>query len=63
MTAPRARRFPDACRFSEPARPFEAFGALLNQDKWADTTWRAMGAGIVDSHAAVWFGKDADPMP
>ncbi|MCC6521031.1 MAG: CAP domain-containing protein [Polyangiaceae bacterium] len=36
---------------------------ILNQDKWADTTWRAMGAGIVDSHAAVWFGKDADPMP
>ena len=36
---------------------------IINQGKWADTTWRAMGAGIIDSHAAVWFAKDVDPLP
>lgn len=36
---------------------------IVNQGTWQSTTWRAMGAGIIDSHAAVWFSKDTDPTP
>ncbi len=36
---------------------------ILNRATWQSTTWRAMGAGIIDSHAAVWFAKDPDPTP
>jgi hypothetical protein len=36
---------------------------ILNRNTWQSTTWKAMGAGIIDSHAAVWFAKDADPTP
>ncbi|MBX3186214.1 MAG: hypothetical protein KF819_04330 [Labilithrix sp.] len=34
---------------------------LLNRNTWQKTTWRAMGAGIVDSHACAWFSAEADP--
>ncbi len=36
---------------------------ILNRNTWKSTTWQAMGAGIIDSHAAVWFAKDVDPTP
>ena len=35
---------------------------ILNRGTWKNTTWRALGAGIVDSHAAAWFAKDMDPV-
>ena len=34
---------------------------ILNRGTWANQTWRAMGAGIIDSHAAVWFAAQTDP--
>ena len=36
---------------------------ILNRGTWEKTTWRAMGAGIVDSHACVWFADQVDPVP
>ncbi len=36
---------------------------LLNRGPWAKMTWRAMGAGINDSHACAWFSDQADPSP
>jgi uncharacterized protein YkwD len=35
---------------------------LLNKNTWQKVTWRAMGAGIVDSHATAWFSDTADPV-
>lgn len=34
---------------------------ILNKGQWASMTWRAMGAGIIDSHACAWFSDTADP--
>jgi hypothetical protein len=36
---------------------------LLNRGPWQKMTWRAMGAGIIDSHACAWFSDQADPNP
>ena len=35
---------------------------ILNRGTWAKTTWRAMGAGISDSHASAWFAAETDPV-
>ena len=35
---------------------------ILNRNTWAKSTWRSMGAGIVDSHACAWFSDQADPL-
>lgn len=36
---------------------------MLNKGQWATMTWKAMGAGIIDSHASAWFSDTADPTP
>ncbi len=36
---------------------------ILNRNTWKSMTWRAMGAGIVDSHACTWFSDQPDPVP
>ncbi len=36
---------------------------ILNRATWQSNPWRAMGAGIIDSHAAVWFSREVDPAP
>ncbi|MBI4700962.1 MAG: hypothetical protein HY744_07345 [Deltaproteobacteria bacterium] len=36
---------------------------ILNRGTWQTATWRALGTGIIDSHAAAWFAEEADPMP
>jgi hypothetical protein len=43
----------------------EANNFLLNEDKWEDKTWRAMGVGIYKSYAVLWMGqrRDAAPQP
>ncbi|MFO0743108.1 MAG: CAP domain-containing protein [Labilithrix sp.] len=33
---------------------------MLNKGQWASMSWKAMGAGIVDSHASAWFSDQAD---
>jgi hypothetical protein len=35
---------------------------ILNRNTWQKTSWRSMGAGIVDSHACAWFSDQADPV-
>jgi hypothetical protein len=35
---------------------------ILNRGTWQSTTWRSMGAGIVDSHASAWFSDQPDPV-
>ncbi len=34
---------------------------ILNRGQWRQRKFRSMGAGIVDSHACVWFAEEADP--
>lgn len=34
---------------------------LLQQGRWADTRWRAMGVGVAGGYAVVWFGRREDP--
>jgi uncharacterized protein YkwD len=34
---------------------------ILNEGKWSDSAWLAMGIGIYEGYAVVWFGKDVDP--
>lgn len=34
--------------------------AILNQGKWVDHHWQAMGVAISAHHAAVWFGEATD---
>ncbi len=36
---------------------------ILNRGQWQSMTWRAMGAGLVDSHASAWFSDQSDPTP
>jgi hypothetical protein len=34
---------------------------LLNTGKWQDKKWSAMGVGIYENYACVWFGEATDP--
>ena len=34
---------------------------ILNQDIWSDRTWNAIGVGIYEGYAALWFGEEIDP--
>lgn len=34
---------------------------IINEGTWS-TPWKAMGVGIVDGFAHVWFGHEADPV-
>lgn len=34
---------------------------IVNKGIWKSVEWNAMGIGIVDGYATVWFGKLADP--
>jgi uncharacterized protein YkwD len=33
---------------------------ILQQDIWRDADWHAMGVGVSDHYAVVWFGKEPD---
>ncbi len=33
---------------------------LLNKNKWAKKTWKAMGIGIFGNYACAWVGEEAD---
>ena len=35
---------------------------ILNQGTWANLTWGALGAGIYEGYAVLWFGEEADPL-
>lgn len=35
---------------------------LLSQGSWANLTWRAIGVGLFNGHAVVWFSDRADPL-
>lgn len=34
---------------------------ILNQGMWRNNTWEAVGIGIYQGYAVLWFGKEADP--
>jgi hypothetical protein len=34
---------------------------MLNNGVWANYPWGAIGAGLKDGYAVVWFGVEADP--
>lgn len=34
---------------------------IVNGGRWADNTWRAMGAAMGEHYAVVWFGEETDP--
>lgn len=36
-------------------------GVILNQAPWQSLTWRAVGAGLLNGYAVVWFSDTADP--
>ena len=36
---------------------------ILNRGQWQGMQWKAMGAGIIDSHACAWFSDQPDPVP
>ena len=38
---------------------------LINKGQWSEVTWKAIGVGIYQQYAVVWFGemKDAVPPP
>lgn len=33
---------------------------IISEGKWADNPWKAIGIGIYNGYAVVWFGMDAD---
>lgn len=33
---------------------------IINKDKWKDSNWNAIGIGIYNGFAVVWFGKSID---
>jgi hypothetical protein len=41
----------------------EANEFLLNEGKWEEKTWRAMGVGIYKSYAVLWMGQRTDALP
>ena len=34
---------------------------ILSQGVWHDYNWQAIGVGIYQGYAVIWFGKEADP--
>jgi len=42
----------------EPARQL-----LLNQEKWSNFNWQAMGVGLYKGYACVWVGETHDTVP
>ncbi len=36
---------------------------MLNEGTWANLTWNAVGVGISDGYAVLWFGEESDPTP
>jgi uncharacterized protein YkwD len=34
---------------------------IINQGKWRSENWKAMGVGIWNGYATVWFGREDDP--
>ena len=34
---------------------------ILSQGVWHDYNWQAIGVGIYQDYAVIWFGKEADP--
>jgi len=36
---------------------------IVNEGIWKEITWKAIGIGIYDKYAVVWFGADPDTQP
>ena len=58
-----AKRFPVATAISsfnswKNSSPHNA--VILNQSIWANNHWKAIGVGILNGYACIWFGEDFD---
>jgi len=40
---------------------FHHNNVMINADIWKDSKWNAIGIGIYNGFAVVWFGKSIDP--
>ena len=36
------------------------YTVIMSQGMWARSTWRAMGVGVSENYAVVWFGTEPD---
>jgi hypothetical protein len=36
---------------------------IINRSIWTNRTWRAIGIGMYNNYAVVWFGEAVDPIP
>ena len=36
------------------------YAVIMNQGMWARFTWRAIGVGVSENYAVVWFGTEVD---
>ncbi|PEN07748.1 hypothetical protein CRI93_07120 [Longimonas halophila] len=53
---------PDAERIMEQWQASLGHDAVMaNRGQWTNFTWRAMGVGVVDGFAVIWFGREEDP--
>jgi Ca2+-binding RTX toxin-like protein len=34
---------------------------MLSQGMWSDITWQALGVGLSEGYATLWFGEEVDP--
>ncbi|MGL6282648.1 MAG: Ig-like domain-containing protein [Microcoleaceae cyanobacterium] len=34
---------------------------ILSQGMWSDITWQALGVGLSEGYATLWFGEEVDP--
>ena len=41
----------------------QAREVLLNQNKWSHFNWKALGVGLYNGYACVWFGDVTDTVP
>ena len=35
---------------------------MFNEDIWTGAVWKALGVGIYQGYAVMWFGEEADPL-
>lgn len=52
-------RAEDALTIWQRSSPHNA--VILNQGPWRTMTWQALGVGIYQGYAVIWFGEEVDP--
>ncbi len=62
--------FEIACNSSDSLQPAKALelwkassghnAVILNQGMWKQSNWKAIGIGMSENHAVIWFGQEHD---